>query len=512
MSSSAPATTRPRRPALPWLVVGALLFGLAALWALAIPPMASPDEPSHVVKAAAVARGQLFGTPNKVAESADRPGAGTLVRLPSDFAAALALPNCFAFDSHQPADCQDAHLPPADGTVLVETFAGQYPPLYYALVGWPSLFLSAGPSIIAMRLVSAALSATFLAWGGYRLSRLRGNRSGLWGMSVALTPMCLFLAGTVNPSGFEIAAAFSFWAACLVLVSRDGPVSTAALVQAVASGAVLLNVRATGPVWLLGILVVALVAAPRGRVREIVRLPSARWLGAVALLAVLAALAWTVTHGSVVTTHGLYPQYANLKTALFGILGFGFSYLQNMIGNFGWLDAPAPAVTFVAWYVLLGAIAIPAFSAARQVKARLALAIGVVGAAAAPVILQLPTAADAGLIWQGRYVLPLAIGLPVLAALVLAVDGSEGGDAHRRVARASVPVVLVAQVAAFFWAARRYAVGLDGEIVTLHPDWESPIGYLPGVALYAVVATPLAWLLWRYYRPTTAETSPAATD
>jgi hypothetical protein len=101
-----PPTTRARASVLRWLGVGGLVFGLGALWSLAVPLMASPDEPSHVVRAAAVARGELFGTVNEVDQSLGRPGVGTLVRLPSDFAAALALPNCFEFERDQPADCQ----------------------------------------------------------------------------------------------------------------------------------------------------------------------------------------------------------------------------------------------------------------------------------------------------------------------------------------------------------------------------------------------------------------------
>ena len=89
------------------------------------------------------------------------------------------------------------------------------------------------------------------------------------------------------------------------------------------------------------------------------RLPSARWLGAVAVVVCLVSVGWLGTHGSVVTTHGLYPQYGDLATALLGILGTGFGYLQNMIGDFGWLDAPVPPLTFVAWYLGLGALLLP---------------------------------------------------------------------------------------------------------------------------------------------------------
>ncbi|WP_309134370.1 DUF2142 domain-containing protein [Cellulomonas sp.] len=513
MSTSRRAAAPARRPvgaALRWVGVGALLFALTALWSLAAPPMASPDEPSHVVKAAAVARGQLSGTPNDVEQSVARPGVGTLVRLPSDFADALSLPNCFAFQQDVPADCQADDLPPARGEVLVETFAGQYPPLYYALVGWPSLFLAAEPSILAMRLVSALVGAALVTWGAYRLTTIRGNRAGLLGAAVATTPMCLFLMGTVNPAGLEIAAAFSFWAACLALVARGGPVTTAALVQAVVSGALLVNSRASAPVWAVGIVVVALVAAPRGRWREIVRLRAVRWLAPVAVLTSAGAAAWVLAQGEVVTTSGLYPHYADRKVALLDVLGEGWTYLQNVIGNFGWLDAPAPPLTFVLWLVALGVLLPPAAGARGPLRPRVALGLAIAGVAAAPVVLQVPTMADTGLIWQGRYVLPFAVGVPVLAALVLRVDATATGDATRRTARTTVLVLLVAHVAAFYWGSRRYAVGLQGELVTLTPPWSSPVGYLPGVALYALLAGALAAVLWHYYRPSTL--SAAALD
>jgi hypothetical protein len=44
-------------------------------------------------------------------------------------------------------------------------FAGQNPPLCYALVGWPSLLLTGEAGPYAMRLVSAAISAAMLACG-----------------------------------------------------------------------------------------------------------------------------------------------------------------------------------------------------------------------------------------------------------------------------------------------------------------------------------------------------------
>lgn len=495
VTQAQPATSR--RTTFTWLGVGTLVFALSALWALATPPMAGPDEPSHVVKAAAVARGQVFGTPNPVEQSLDRPGAGTLVRLPSDYLEATALPNCFAFQQDVPASCQPDDLDEPAGQVQVETFAGQYPPLYYALVGWPSLFLDASASIVAMRLVSALLAAALLTWGSALLlsAPVAGPRTT--GLLVAVSPMVLFLAGTVNPAGFEIAAAFCLWAAGLRLAVGTGPVERAPLVAAGVAAALLIGSRATGPVWAAAILVVLLVAAPGGRWRTVLAHRDTRWVGPLVVLATALSGAWIVTHGGVVTTRGLFPQYEDPQVALLDVLGNSWSYMQNIIGNFGWLDAPAPPLTFTLWLVALGALLVGALASRAPARSRAALGLVLLGTAAAPVVLQLPTAADTGLIWQGRYVLPLAVGVPLLAGVLLPTRPDDVLDHQVRTARLVSVVVLVAQVGAFWWGSRRYAEGLQGQLITLAPDWSSPVGFLPGVAAYAACCAAVVVLVHR---------------
>lgn len=490
-----------RRHGTMWALVGVLLFALAAAWSLATPLMASPDEPSHVVKAAAVVRGQWSGTLGPKPTDASRPGAGTIVQLPTDLAASLALPNCYAFRSENAADCVP-QLPPRTGnTVPAETFAGQYPPLYYAFVGWPSLLLTGEAGLHAMRLASAAISAAMLAWGAFRLSTVRGNRLALWGAVVAITPMCLFLAGTVNPSGWEIATAFSFWTACLAIVSRHGPLGTSALVHAAVSGAVLVNIRASSPFWALAIVVVAIIAAPPGRLHELVRHRLALWLGSAALLSGATAVGWILTHGKIASSHNLSTQLANPKVILLAINGRGFEYLQNMIGDFGWLDTPVPPLTYVLWYVAAGALILLGLTAPMRARSKTGLALLVVGVAAAPFIFEFPTATGASLVWQGRYALPVAVGVPLLAALLVGEQRPEVVEFLRRMFRGTLPVVVVAHVAAFYWASRRYSVGAHGHLITFSPRWSSPIGYLPGTALYAVLCAALAAIVWRAARP-----------
>ena len=82
----APDTWTPRRV---WLTAFLAFFALSAAWALATPLTAAPDEPFHMVKAAATVRGQLHGSPgarpgrglvsvDRAGDRGDRGGAGRL--------------------------------------------------------------------------------------------------------------------------------------------------------------------------------------------------------------------------------------------------------------------------------------------------------------------------------------------------------------------------------------------------------------------------------------------------
>jgi len=466
-----------------------------------MPLMSSPDEQSHVIRAAAVARGEWSGTLGPSPVDATRPAAATEVELPADLAATRFLPDCYAFYADLTADCSYDLPPRTDEEVTVETYAGQYPPLYYVLVGWPSLLLSGEPAVYAMRLVSAALSAALMAWGAYRMRTALPGWLGTWSVAVALTPMTLFLGATVNPIGLEITTAFSLWAACLAIVSRPGPIQTGALVQAAVSGALLVNVRASSPLWALAVVVAVAVFAPRGRLRELVRHRLAPRVLVVAGLAGAAAVTWILTHGDTVSARNLFPGFADRSVALLAIAGRSYWYLQHMIGNFGWLDTPAPPVTYLAWFAAIGLLLVLGLSVAAPRRAKAVLAV-LFGAVLAAPFLQYPTMADAGLIWQGRYTLPLAIGVPLVAATTIGsrlVD--EQAALLRRVARGTVPLLLVGHVAAFYWASRRYSEGANGELFTLTPNWSSPLGYLTGTLLYAALCTALAVLAWRGAAP-----------
>ena len=91
--------------------------------------------------------------------------------------------------------------------MFASSYQARYPPLYFAVVGLPSYFRGSSVDIYLMRLVSALLSAIFLALALTAAVVYSTNRAMVVGLVVAATPMVFFLAGVVNPSGLEISSA-----------------------------------------------------------------------------------------------------------------------------------------------------------------------------------------------------------------------------------------------------------------------------------------------------------------
>ena len=73
-----------------------ILFGLMLCWTLATPIFGVPDEPTQVIKAAAVARGELVGGPAS--------GPYTAVQVPAGIIGSHY--SCFVYQRSVPASCQ----------------------------------------------------------------------------------------------------------------------------------------------------------------------------------------------------------------------------------------------------------------------------------------------------------------------------------------------------------------------------------------------------------------------
>jgi Predicted membrane protein (DUF2142) len=456
----------------PWrvfVVVLVLAFGNMAVWSLATPFFASPDEPAQVARAVALVHGQLIGQTVK-----NDGNAITHVTIPKVYAAGSKYGSCFTFKDTVPASCA-APLTQSKKEVRAVTYVGRYPPLYYAIVGLPSLVTSSGNGLYAMRLTSALLNAVFLALAAMSIAAWSRSRFLLVGLLVAVTPMTYFLGGVVNPSGLEITAATCLWCAGLVLALErsDKPPPGLVAVFTVAAIALLLT-RALSPLWVVGIvLLLALLAGWRG-LRSLARARCVRW----ALVPLVPAGAFAI--GWIVVAHALDLLPVGVKAKGSGtplaaaILGDTGTWIQQMIGIFGWLDTLSPLLTYLFWYAAIGLFLLLALSCARRRHAG-ALVLLILIVIFAPVAISYGQAHRLGIIWQARYIMPMAVGVPLMA--VALVERSQALRGVRtRVATMVCALLAVAAFAAFAEGLRRYATGVKGPIDYLQGAWQPPFG------------------------------------
>lgn len=498
LAGLAPGTWTPRRV---WLTAFLAFLALSAAWALASPLTSVPDEPWHMVKAAATVRLQLHGTPITVITHNGEvtnhvPMTG--YRLPTAYSYLTNLHECYFSAAHVSASCARS-LTAEPGTALAGTTAGSNNPLYYLAVGWPSL-LSDGPlGLYGMRLVSAALSSAMLASAvvtAFGWSRRR--RYPLVAVLAAATPMVLFLNGSVNPNSLEAGSAILLWAAMLSLLTDPQPaLAPRLLTRAGLATIALISVRQLGPAWALVIIICAALAGQSGALRGVLRRPAVWLWTAVVGVVGLGSIAWTAKF-NVLGTGG--PSAANQDKTFFVAARHTFDlsveYLRQMVGFFGWLDVRAPYHLAELWFLPVLALMVTAAAAGRwrDVAALVLLAGSVI---MIPVLAQGRQAASLGYIWQGRYLLAVAAGLPLLAGAILAKR-----EPRQRWTLWAVPKLPVAVTAStlvlgflmFFTTLRRYAVGTHGPLVPLDPAW-SPPGTIAGVVLLYLVGAGLAALV-----------------
>jgi len=468
-----------------------LFFIAFAVWSWATPLYGAPDEPAHQIKAVAVVRGQFSGT--NVRGSADP---SVRVIIPRLYANAGKTTGCFAFKQDVPASC--APTPSGGSTpTKVSTYVGRYPPLYYFLVGLPSLTTVSAAGVYFMRLASALVSAVFLALAATTIVIWSRSVLLLAGLALAATPTLFFLGGAINPSGLEITSAICLWCSGLVLVldrSKDPPPGLVATVAL--SGSTMVLIRGLSPLWLalIGLSVVAL--APR-RTLALVRHRSCRFAAAIIAGSAVLASIWIVEEHTLDFKPSLLTASKHISdlAILKGVFGRTPAFLAEMIGQFGWLDTPSPLSTYVIWYVGIGAVVGVAviFAGRRQLAGLLGVTLVGFGV---PFMIAASQVRNSGFGWQGKDSLPLVVGIPLVAAAAIGRPGAMRGRCSRLVGFIAVGVA-VAQVAAFAQALRRNAVGLNGSLNFIHGSWRPTLGALWPLFAVIIVWSVLAVSLYR---------------
>ncbi len=480
--------TTPLRVFATSFLVGALLL---TAWSIATPLFGPSDEETHIAHAVALVHGEIVGTTVK-----NERDPYTKISIPEVYAHVYA--PCFAIDG-QSASCASFAVPHPHREVSSYTYVGRYPPLYYAIVGLPSLFATSTTGMYLMRVASSLLSALFLAlaimsvycWSRRRLLQI--------GLLLAATPTAFYYAGAVNPNGFEIIAAICLWCSGIILVTErvaDPPRGLVAVV-AVSAGALALT-RSLSPLWVAVILILLVaLGSPAALFRLLVRRRDVQ-IWAVFLLIVAAfAVVWiSAAHALDLQPDATGSPPANTQLLHVYTLTLGLSgrLLEESVAVFGWDRINSPLATYLLWYGVLGFVLLLAVIAGAR-RTLIVLALTIVAVLIAPALLSASQIPPDGIDWAGRYTLPVAVGIPLLA-VVLIDDGDLPARAKARMASLVCLVIAVADALAFVQALRQNAVGIGGSLNYFNGSWHPPIGSI-AATIWGVLAIGLFALLCR---------------
>jgi hypothetical protein len=476
-----------------------LLSLLSVLWSLATPIAASPDEPAHAVKAAAVVRGEFLGAQSNF---------GNYATVPK-YVAWTNSQACYARNPDQSASCITDVSGDPFTTVTTTTTAGQYNPLYYILVGWPSLIFHDSSGIFAMRIVSGILSSALLALGVMMISTWRRRAIPFAAFTVALTPMTFFLSGSINPNSLEIAGTLTAFIGMLSIVLHPDPtrLTSRATIVMVAAG-LAVNSRGLSALWLAVALFVPLLLTTRAQLLALVKTRIARLTIAVVGVSTALALVWIKladllkmrSPDAGTTPSPVYPMTgASPLHGFVTMLAQTLPQLDGMIGVFGWLDTPAPKEIFVLWTVLIGSLVLASLVVLRGKPAITAITLGA-AFIFIPALVQAAYITSGGFIWQGRYTLPLLVIFVVGLGALLSPCISDNSVRPRRLILVILALWGIAQLVSFGWVLRRYVVGINGgrlEFLT-DPKWQPPGGTVLLLVLFGltIVVTVVVSVLW----------------
>jgi len=321
----------------------------------------------------------------------------------------------------------------------------------------------------------------------------------------------------VNPSALEVAASVLTWVALMVVIDRAELVSRRDLVRLVVAAALLAHSRPASLLWLGLVLTTGFVWGGWSRARQLLRQRDV--LVATAAIAAFSALAvawyaqadygesasWTSRYAIPGRTLGYFVGEA------YGRVGV---HLQQMVGRFGYLDVGSPRAVFVGWGVAVGGLMVAA--GARGPRRRVIAFAGLaIVAIVLPPLLEAPSMHVINYWWQGRYTLPIAVGVPILASGLVAK-----AIPHGLGVRVLFFLLWFGQVASYYWVLHRFTVGdasptwtlSDGPPNVLAPAWHPPLGAWTLVGLYAAAAAGFYFWLSSLMGRREATVSALATD
>jgi hypothetical protein len=249
--------------------------------------------------------------------------------------------------------------------------------------------------------------------------------------------------------------------------------------------------RQLGAAWLIAGAAAALMLVDRPTLRRIVSDTRFRIALALVAVAVVLQLAWLGVADSLGAVND--PRIAidaSSGSIVADVFNASMGNVREMIGRLGWSDVPMPSITELIWVIGLGGLIMAALVLSSR-RHMLGLVVALVAVWAIPFLLEVKDARVTGYYWQGRYTLPLAVFVPILAAWAL---GQALGDRFPARLRALVGFgLVVGHIAVFHHALRRYMVGLGGSVTLGTPAWEPPVPAWPLIVAYGAVWAGVCW-------------------
>jgi hypothetical protein len=267
------------------------------------------------------------------------------------------------------------------------------------------------------------------------------------------------------------------------------------------SSVLLLTLRSAGPAWWAFGLFALAVPVRWKWLREYWRLRRVKlWTGGVILAAVLSA-AWIVgmkTGELVPPTPGEYDYKTGEAIAIYA--NSWWVYVEGLIGVAGWFDVIMWTPFYLVWALLVGGLVF--FGGIfGDWTTRWRYLVILLGGVALPGLLQVSQANMTGFIINGRYMLPLLAGLPLLAAWTLERRLFDAARS-RTVTRTMIIFLLPVHLVLLVFAMVRWQRGMPtnagvGYFNPLVGKWHPPTGSLTPLLIMGVGLLFVAVLFWR---------------
>lgn len=456
-------------------------FFLIAVWSTLTPLFSGPDEPASYIRGAAIVRGQFTGT--DIAPSETTAYWSTYVDIPQQFGVAQLVPWCFVGKPDVPACSQ-----PLETLTPVEdprTDMGRYPPTGYFFGGLGSLIGATDVSVYLSRFFNALVSSVFFALAIKTWRDI--NRSPI-SILAAISPGVIFASSVISASALEISAAICMWASSYAWMKQNSKLNSFSII---ASGTMLALARPTGPIYLLITVFLVFFSTPpsesfksfakRSKVVMLI-------LGTSTLLAAV----WQLF----IYSHNLDKSYVEEEMPnLFEIIQQSLNDLTRKIaesiGNFGWLDTPAP--TIVIWcFVFFSAIAVFRTWQTMTFRHRTAISVLPLITISMMVYLNWSTQKYGGNFGvQGRHLTPLIVGIPILGGL----NWSPSVSTKKLFLLTWSGCIFVSGLIAL----RRYSVGVKQfnffEMFS-KPVWTPPLGIASSIFALAIALLALSMTIF----------------